>query len=38
MWLFPIGRLHFEELSFPVNLSVSFSTFDPKEFDIGKFS
>ena len=28
----------FEELSFPVNLPVSFSTFDPKEFDIKKFS
>ena len=38
MWLFPVGRLRFEELSFPVNLSVSFLTSDPKEFGVEKFS
>ena len=38
MWLFPIGRPHFEELSFSINLLVSFSTFDLEEFGVAKFS
>ena len=38
MWLFPIGRLRFEELSFSVDLPVSFSTSDPEEFGVAKFS
>ena len=38
MWLFSVGRPHFEELSFSVNLSVSFLTSDLEEFGVGKFS
>ena len=38
MWLFPVGRSRLEELSFSVNLSVSFSTYDPEEFGVAKFS
>ena len=37
MWLFPVGRLRFEELLFPVNLPISFSTSNPEEFSVGKF-
>ena len=38
MWLFLVGCQHFEELSFSVNLPVSFSTSDPKEFGVAKFA
>ena len=38
MWLFPLGCLRFVELSFLVNLSISFSTSDPEEFGAKKFS
>ena len=38
MCLFSVGRPHFEELSFPIDLPVSFSTFDPEEYGVGKFS
>ena len=38
MWLFPIGSPCFEELSFSVNLLVSFLTSNLEEFGVGKFS
>ena len=37
-WLCLVGRPHFEELSFPVNQPISFSTSDREEFGSGKFS
>ena len=38
MWLFPIRHLHFEELSFSVNLPISFSTSNIEELDVIEFS
>ena len=38
MWVFPVRRSRFEELSFPINLLVSFSTSDLEEFSVRKFS
>ena len=38
MCLSPIGRSHFEERSFSDNQPFSFSTFNPEELGVAKFS